>query len=57
MDVFWSVRFFTPKSPEISVKLGEGGGGSQFFLELHTKCEVFAVFFFGGFPKKLHFAM
>ena len=40
----------TFESPEISVKLGDGGGGSRFFLELCTKCEVFAVIFFGGSP-------
>ena len=37
LSVFGSV-------PEISVKLEEGGG-SRIFSELHTKCEVFAVFF------------
>ena len=42
--------FFWCKTPEISVKLGEGAGGSQFILELHIKCEVFAVIFFGGSP-------
>ena len=36
-------------APEISVKLGEGGRGSWIFSELHTKSEVFAVFF-GSFP-------
>ena len=48
---FFGRSDFRPReSPEISVKLGEGGGGSRFFSELHTKCEVFAVFFFGGSP-------
>ena len=48
MDVFGRSDFLCRKSPEISVKLGEGVGDLNFFLELHTKCEVSAIIFFGS---------
>ena len=45
---FGQLDFQCWESPEISVKLGEGG--SRFFSELHTKCGVFAVIFYGCSP-------
>ena len=53
-DVFWMVKFLTPKSSQNCCEIwGRGRGGLGFFLIALTKCGGFFSFF-GSFFTKLH---